>query len=106
MFSGREFICRWDLRDQLEKIDQVILVLAKTSGRTGAGDESFHYVKGYLLNGLKDLADLIDNELIMVDFCIDQVIGVDRSPHDRGPHIRIPTSKITDVYSEVRVLLG
>lgn len=100
-----EFICKWNLEDSLEKINKVILVYAETRGNTGSSDEEFHYVRAYLLNGLKDINDLLLNGNIVIDFCIDQKVGDRKGPHDRGPHIRMPKSRITQSYEEIKIAL-
>jgi len=105
MVYGDEFICEWDLTKQLQKIDQIILGVATTTGKTNAKDETFYYKNAYLLDGLKPLKDLVDNDIIVIDFCIDQPINKDgtpiKAPHDRGPHVRVPVSKISKAYNSV-----
>ena len=60
-------------------------------------------------DGLKPLKDLIDNDIIVIDFCIDQPLASDgtptASPHDRGPHIRVPVSKLAQAYNRVIQIL-
>lgn len=106
----KEFICRWDLQEQIRKIDNIILVSAKTQGDTNSPDEKFHYTDAWILNGIKRLDSLIKEGVIVVDFCIDQsyisihgpAIGI---PHDRGPHIRIPRAKLLNGYNRVIKIL-
>lgn len=100
MYHGEEFICRWDLSEQLNKIERVILVEAKTVGKTGSEEERFHYTRAYLLEGLRSLVDLIQEGILVIDFCIDQKVGDSRGPHDRGPHIRIPRKKLETAYGK------
>jgi hypothetical protein len=104
-----EFICEWDLTKPLEKIDQIILVRADTRGEFKKETEEFHYTEAYLLNGLKGLKDLVDTNIIVIDFCIDQKFDASGaslgSPHDRGAHIRVPMKKIRDAYNEVIKIL-
>ena len=109
MVYGEEDICKWDLTVPLEKIDQIILAKAETRGARNSIDEEFHYTTAYLLNGLKSLKDLVDNDVIVIDFCIDQPLDAKgnptKGPHDRGPHIRVPMKKLASAYTEVRQIL-
>jgi len=105
MFYGDEFICGWNLEESIKKIDQIILVMAETKGRTLAKDERFHFVEAYLLDELKNMDDLVDSGVIVIDFCIDQPINSTKGPHDRGPHIRIPKIKLLFAYRNVRKIL-
>lgn len=105
MSFRKEFICRWDLKNSLEKINKIVLVQADTKGRTCSRDERFHYVKAFLLNRLKSIDYLIEEGILVIDFCIDQAVGSQRGPHDRGPHIRIPKRKLFDAYYEWTSLL-
>jgi hypothetical protein len=109
MVHGSEDICKWDLTGPLEKIDQIILVLAKTQGGRNMADEEFHYIKAYVLNGLKNLKELVDTDVVVIDFCIDQPLDASgkpiKAPHDRGPHIRVPMRKLWSAYEEVRQIL-
>jgi hypothetical protein len=98
MYQGEEFICRWDLTEQLKKIEKVILVEARAAGKTGSKEECFHYTGAYLLEELRPLVDLVQEGILVIDFCIDQKVGDSRSPHDRGPHIRIPRKKLERAY--------
>lgn len=100
-----EFICNWDLTDSLQKIDQVILVLAESKGKTNSKEEMFYYTEGFILDNLKPLTELIDEGIIVVDFTIDQPADLSKSPHDRGPHIRVPKSKIKKAYNKVTKLI-
>lgn len=105
MVSGDEFICEWNILEPLKKINQIILVFAETTGKTKANDEKFHYVEALLLDELKPLKNLIDNDVIVIDFCIDQLLDAKgkplKPPHDRGPHIRVPLNKIEKAYENV-----
>lgn len=80
MVYGDEFICEWDLSSKMDKMDKIILGIADTLGNTNSPDEHFHYVKAFLLEGLKPLKDLVDNDIIVIDFCIDQPILADGTP--------------------------
>jgi MvaI/BcnI restriction endonuclease family protein len=106
MFFHDEFICSWSLTDALRKMDQVIPVEAETSGTRNSIDERFHFVRAYPLNGLRRIGDLVTENVVVVDFCIDQILGSSQGPHDRGPHIRISRRKVSRAYHEVRTLLG
>lgn len=105
MYSGDEHLCHWDLTETLKKIDQIILVTADTQGKTNAKDEKFHYTKAWLMRGLNDLTDLINNGIVVIEFSIDQPLddygNPMKAPHDRGPHIRIAKGKIKKAYQEV-----
>lgn len=109
MVYGNEVICEWDLTKQLKKIDQIILGVAATTGKTNAKDETFYYEKAFLLDGLMPLKALVDSDIIVIDFCIDQPILEDgtalKAPHDRGPHVRVPVSKIAKAYQTVTQLV-
>jgi len=105
MNYGEEFICGWNLEKSIEKVDQIILVKAETKGRTLAKDEQFHFVEAYLLDELKNMDELVDTGVIVIDFCIDQPINSTKGPHDRGPHIRIPKSKLLYAYKDVKRIL-
>lgn len=109
MVFADEDICKWDLTTPLEKIDQIILALAETRGGRNSVNEEFHFTTAYLLNGLKPLRDLVDSDVIVIDFCIDQPLDANnnptKAPHDRGPHIRVPFKKLWSAYNEVRQIL-
>lgn len=105
MLHGDNFICRWNLESSLRKFGNIILVIADTIGKTGARDEQIHYVKAYLLKGLRPVNELVNEGKIVIDFCIDQKVGDNIGPHDRGPHIRIPKSKLLTAYDVVRQIL-
>lgn len=104
MFCHDEFICQWDLTEPLKKIDKIILALAKTRGVANSNGEEFHYVKADIYDGLKNLSTLVNEGTIVIDFCIDQAVGGSRGPHDRGPHIRIPKSKLSLAYDTITPL--
>lgn len=105
MYYGDEFICGWNLEKSIAKVDQIILVKAETKGRTLAKDEQFLFVEAYLLDELKNMDELVDSGVIVIDFCIDQPINSNKGPHDRGPHIRIPKSKLLYAYKDVKKIL-
>jgi hypothetical protein len=105
MYWHDEFICGWSLADSLEKAQNVIVVYAETKGKTKSLDEQFHFTDAFLLTELYPLHELIKNKSIAIDFCIDQPEDRSKPPHDRGPHIRIPKSKLFEAYKTVcRVL--
>jgi hypothetical protein len=105
MLYHGEFICRWFLGESLKKIDRIILVYAETEGKTGTAYEKFHYVEANLFKDLKDLGQMVKTGVIVIDFCIDQKVGDSKGPHDRGPHIRIPKSKLHLGYEFIEKLL-
>lgn len=106
MLYNQEFICGWELEDTLDKISQIVLVFAQTKGKANSNDEQFYYVAAYLLKGLRDINELITEGSIVIDFCIDQKVGDTRQPHDRGPHIRIPKTKLFKAYKSVTQIMN
>ncbi len=98
MHYGSQSICSWDLSQSLNKINAILLVFAQTQGVTASRDEKFYFTKAHLIKELKPLSTLVSSNIIVIDFCIDKIVGTDVSPHDRGPHIRIPKSKIFAAY--------
>jgi hypothetical protein len=109
MVTGATLLCEWDLTNSLKKIDQIILVFAESSAKTRDASETFHYQKAFLLDGLKPIKDLVDKDIIVIDFCIDQPIDESGKPlasvHDRGPHIRVPVAKLSKAYNRVEQIL-
>jgi hypothetical protein len=105
MFDGADLICRWNLAESLAKFNNIILVFAETIGKTGAKDEQFHYFQAYLLKDIRPINELVNEGKIVIDFCIDQKLGDTVGPHDRGPHIRIPKSKLFEAFNEVKQIL-
>jgi hypothetical protein len=98
MYYNSEFICSWDLSEQLEKINAILLVFAETKGKTASKEELFHFTNAHLIQNLKPLSLLVSSKAIVIDFCIDKQADSDVSPHDRGPHIRMPRSKLFIAY--------
>lgn len=109
MVYGEEVICEWDLTTPLEKMDQIILGVASTTGKTNALDEKFHYESAFLLDGLKPLKELIDYGIIVIEMSVDQPVLADGTPlarpHDRGPHIRAAVKKLPRAYNRMVKLL-
>lgn len=109
MVYGNEFICEWDLTAPLAKMDQIILGVAKTTGKTNATDETFWYEAAFLLDGLKPLKALIDSGIIVIEMSVDQPVLADgtplKAPHDRGPHIRASVAKLPRAYNVVKRIL-
>ncbi len=109
MVSGDEMICEWDLSAKIDKMDKVVLGIADTIGSTNSLDEQFHYIKAFLLDGLRPIRDLVDRDIIVIDFCIDQPLLADGTPngpiHDRGPHVRVPVRKLLHAYERVTQIL-
>jgi len=105
MYHNSEFICSWNLSESLEKINAILLVFAETKGATAARDELFHYISAHFLQNLKPLSTLVSSNIIVIDFCIDKKVGSNKSPHDRGPHIRIPKSKLFEAYEFTEKIL-
>lgn len=104
-----EVICEWDLTVPLLKMDQIILGVATTIGKTNALDERFHYESAYLLDGLRPLKWLIDSGIIVIEMSIDQPVLKDGTPleppHDRGPHIRAAVKKLRLAYKQMSKIL-
>jgi hypothetical protein len=104
LYHNDEYISTWDLSD-LKKIEQVVLAFADTIGTVNTLEEKFHFVKGYLLYNINHFADLINDGIIVIDLCVDQDLDSKKGPHDRGPHMRIPVSKLNKLYRNIEVLL-
>lgn len=100
-----EFICRWNLAEAIEKMNNMVLVVAETIGKTGSKEEQFHYIRGILYTGLKPINYLVNNGKIVIDFCIDKEVNDPNQPHDRGPHIRIPKTQLSTSFDSVQVIL-
>ncbi|MGA2915344.1 MAG: MvaI/BcnI family restriction endonuclease [Sedimentisphaerales bacterium] len=98
MYHNSEFICSWNLSESLEKINAILLVFAETKGATASRDELFHFTIAHFIQNLKPLSTLVSSNIIVIDFCIDKQVDSSKSPHDRGPHIRIPKSKLFMAY--------
>lgn len=98
-------ICSWNLKNSLTKMNKIILVTADTKGKTKAKDEEFHYKEALLLHKLKPLKELIEAGIIVIEFSIDQEISADgsgvKSPHDRGPHIRVAKRYLKKTYKRI-----
>lgn len=105
MYYSSEFICSWDLSDSLQKINAILLVVAETKGKTGSKKEKFHFIDAYLLKDLKPLSELVPADIVVIDFCIDQPVDSNKGPHDRGPHIRVPKSKLFGAYLYVEKIM-
>ena len=101
-----EQLCEWDISEQISKIDSVIMVFATTEGATNSRSEKFHYNEAFLLKDILDIGTLISSGIVVLDLCIDQVLGGKKAPHDRGPHIRVPKSKLFKAYKTVIPLLA
>ncbi|MDR0852832.1 MAG: MvaI/BcnI family restriction endonuclease [Clostridiales Family XIII bacterium] len=100
-----EYLATWDLTEAKNKLDRVILAFAETTGKTNARDEKFHYIKAYILSGVKNLSDAISSGAVVMDLCIDQPADKSKGAHDRGPHIRIPIKKLNDLFETVEEIL-
>jgi len=98
MYHNSEFICSWNLSAPLEKINAILLVFAETKGATASRDELFHFTSAHFIQNLKPISTLVSSNIIVIDFCIDKQVNSNKSPHDRGPHIRIPKSKLFMAY--------
>ncbi len=105
LYHKDEHLATWDLTEARAKIDKVILVFADTVGTTNSKDEKFHYTKAFLLSNPCNLAEAIANGAVVMDLCIDQPADGSKGIHDRGPHIRIPVSKLQMLFESVEELL-
>ena len=105
LYHCEEYLATWDLESGKRKIDQILLALAKTQGRMNSKEERFHYVKGYILSGQKDIYEAIYAGAVVLEFCIDQPADQTAAPHDRGPHIRIPVAKLDKLFKHVEQVL-
>ena len=103
LYYYEEFISAWDLRS--EKINQMVFALANTEGTTGSSEEKFHFTEAYLMYDINDIIPLIREGIVVIDLCIDQPLNSKKSPHDRGPHIRISTKKLTRLYNKIEQLI-
>ena len=98
VYHHDEFISGWNLTQALNKPEKVIIVFAETTGKVNTLEERFHFKEAYRCEGFKDLTELVNDGVIFLDLCIDQVVGDTKVPHDRGPHIRIRKSKLSEAY--------
>ncbi len=105
LYHGNRYLATWDLSVAKQKIDQVILVFADTKGPTNSPTEQFHYVKGYILSNPKPMDEAIRSGAVVMDLCIDQPADKSKGVHDRGPHIRIPVSKLSFLFNSVEQVL-
>lgn len=105
LYHDDEYLATWDLSVGKKKIHQVILVFADTKGTTNSSSEQFHYIKAYILSRPKPLDEAIRSGAVVMDLCIDQPLDGSKGVHDRGPHIRIPISKINCLFDEVEQIL-
>ncbi len=105
LYHEDEHLATWDLSEGKNKINQVILAFAETNGATNTPHEQFHYIKGYLLSNPRPLDEAIRSGAVKMDLCIDQPLDGSKGVHDRGPHIRIPISKLNFLFDEVEQIL-
>ena len=75
LYYLNEFIAGWNLEEQLKKMEKVILVIASNRGIANSLTEEFHYEKAFLMSGLRELSGLVDDKVIKIDLCIDQIVG-------------------------------
>ena len=105
LFFHDEYLATWDLASGENKIHQVLLALAETRGVANSKEEEFHYVKAYILSAPKDIYEAIGAGAVVMEFCIDQPADRSKTPHDRGPHIRIPVKKLETLFGSVERIL-
>ncbi len=102
-----EYLATWDLTSGEGKINQIILAMAETVGKANSKEEQFHFVKAYILSSPKNIYEAISEGAVVMELCIDQPVaefGI-KSPHDRGPHIRIPIKKLDKLFGSVERIL-
>lgn len=105
LYKDEEYLATWDLSSSMQKIEQVILVFAETRGAVNSKEEEFHYTQAFLLSHPKSLSEAIAAGAVVMDLCIDQPADGSASVHDRGPHIRIPTKKLSYLFDHIEKLL-
>nr|2ODH_A Chain A, R.BcnI [Brevibacillus centrosporus]2Q10_A Chain A, R.BcnI [Brevibacillus centrosporus]2Q10_B Chain B, R.BcnI [Brevibacillus centrosporus]3IMB_A Chain A, R.BcnI [Brevibacillus centrosporus]3IMB_B Chain B, R.BcnI [Brevibacillus centrosporus]3IMB_C Chain C, R.BcnI [Brevibacillus centrosporus]3IMB_D Chain D, R.BcnI [Brevibacillus centrosporus]AAM03021.1 R.BcnI [Brevibacillus centrosporus] len=103
LYYQDEYLSTWDLN--LSKIEKLVLVFAETIGRANSPEEQFHFTKAYMLTEINDITSLINDGVLVMDLCIDQDLSKSKGPHDRGPHLRIPISKLDKLYRNIERLL-
>ncbi len=101
LYYKDEYLASWDFTDGEHKIKQVLLAFAETQGSFLSRDEKFHFTKAFILGKPKRIDKAIEKGVIALEFCIDQPIDGNKSPHDRGPHIRIPFNKLSELFDDV-----
>lgn len=105
LYCGEEYLATWDLTGGKHKINQTLLAFAETRGKANTREEQFHYIKGYILSGPKDISEAINAGAVVLELCIDQPADCSQIPHDRGPHIRIPVKKLHALFDSVERIL-
>lgn len=105
LYYHDQYLATWDLTTGESKIKRVLLALAETQGAVNSKNERFHYVKGYILSNPKNIYEAIDSGAVVMELCIDQPADRSKAPHDRGPHIRIPIAKLSELYDNVEQVL-
>ena len=105
LYCHDEFIARWDLSEQLAKMDRLILAFARTQGQANSPQERFHFFQAFMLEGLNGMASLVEEGVVTLSLCIDQPLDGRRMPHDRGPHIRMPRTRLLRAYAKVEPLV-
>lgn len=101
LYHHNECLARWDLTSGLNKIRQVLLVQAETVGKANTKEERFHYIRAYILRAQRNICDAIRTGAVVMELCIDQPADGSKPPHDRGPHIRISTKKLSALFDVV-----
>ena len=87
------------LKEHVDKITNVFMVFAESKGSYKDGTEEFHYVDGYVMEGLRFdvFLEAIRQGTIVVDF--DCRTGVGRKPHNHGTKFRFLKLKdLIDLY--------
>jgi hypothetical protein len=94
-----ELLSTWKLDDSVHKVDEIIMVFPDTQGAVNTKEETFHFNEAYYLSGFKPLSELITNNAMFLDLCIDKEVNDTGVPHDRGPHIRLRKQKLFQSYN-------
>lgn len=105
LYNNDKYLATWDLSENIQKIDKLLLVFAETKGKTCSKEESFHYKEAYILTNPKYFNDAIANGIITLGLNIDQILSPLQKPHDRGPQIRISTKKLHMLYEKIERIL-
>jgi hypothetical protein len=107
LYFRDEYLATWDLTSGDGKIKQILFALAETRGTTNSKNEEFHFVEAYILSSPKNLYDAIESGAVVMELCIDQPASDFRkkTPHDRGPHIRIPVKKLNSLFDSIEKIM-
>lgn len=107
LYHQEEYLATWDLSGSEGKINQILLAVAETTGAVNSKEEKFHFVEAYILSAPKNIYEAITAGAVVMDLCIDQPAADfgKKVPHERGPHIRIPISKLHLLFDSIERIL-